>query len=480
MSSENPPQASEILDTLSPQQASVINRVLGGENVFLTGGAGTGKSHVIHAVVQAMNNIGKNVILSASTGIAAVNIGGITLHSALGLGLADEPIEDLIAKARRWNLGKKWKDVDLLIIDEISMVSPEFFEKVERILTEIRIDRRRRRLCLPPSFGGLQVMVCGDFFQLPPVVKLDPDSPQPETDEIPMEFCFQSSEFQRAFPPQKTIILNEIFRQDSPEFAGMLSRIRVGEYTEDDVLAVNSRVNADITPPHGILPTVMYSHRTDVDGYNAEKLDDLSADPTEYTAEFCYCLTEEAVKERVDESRRIPAALRKKFQKVETNIRKNAPVETVVELKPGAQVLLCANISRESGLVNGSRGIVKKITPDGLPVVKFANGAKGVIGPYSWPTRVGRDGFVVYTQIPLRLGWAVTIHKSQGMTLDYIQIDLGTTIFTDGQAYVALSRAKTLEGVTVTQFSAGSFRVHPTVKQYYSMLESAAENNLPE
>lgn len=477
MSAEN---SSEILDSLSPQQASVVNRVLNGENIFLTGGAGTGKSHVIHAVVQAMHDREKTVILAASTGIAAVNIGGITLHSALGLGLADEPIQDLIAKARRWNLAKKWKTVDLLIIDEISMVSPEFFEKVEAILTELLIDRRRRRLALPPSFGGLQVMVCGDFFQLPPVIKHDPDTPNPENDEIPMEFCFQHPEFQRAFPPQNTVILNQIFRQESPEFAGMLSRIRVGDYTEDDAVAVNSRVGAEITPPHGILPTVMYSHRADVDGYNSEKLDELHGDSAEYSGAFCYCLSEESAKLFIDESRRIPAAVRKKFKKVEDNIRKNAPVEITLELKPNAQVLLCANICTEAGLVNGSRGIVKKITPEGLPVVLFANGVKGVIGPYSWPTRVGKDGYVVYKQIPLRLGWAVTIHKSQGMTLDYIQIDLGSTIFTDGQAYVALSRAKSLEGVTITEFSPDSFRVNPTVKQYYSILETNAENDLPE
>lgn len=475
MSAENASETVKLTENFSSRQRQVFDRILAGESIFMTGGAGTGKSHVIRAVVQALSEQGKNVILAASTGIAAVNIGGVTMHSALGLGLADEPLQDLVDKARKFNAKKRWRAVDLLIIDEISMVSPDFFEKIEGVLSNLLTDRRRKRLCLPPPFGGLQVLVSGDFFQLPPVIKSAEELAELEADETPMEFCFQHPAFQRAFPPEKTVVLNQIFRQDSPEFAGMLSRIRVGEYTENDILDVNDRVNAEIHPPHGILPTVMHSYRADVDGYNAEKLDELPDEPTTYTAEFCYALSEESARLRVDESLRIPSAVRKKFQKVEANIRKNAPVETTIELKPGAQVLLCANLLPESGLVNGTRGIVKKINTDGLPVVKFANGVKGVIGPYTWPNRVGREGYVAYTQIPLRLGWAVTIHKSQGMTLDFLQIDLGSTIFTYGQAYVALSRARTLEGVTVTEFCANSFRVHPAVKQYYSQLETNRE-----
>ena len=468
----------DTLGSLSESQRVVVDRVLAGENIFMTGGAGTGKSHIIKAVMQVLTDRGKIVALTGSTGISAVNIGGITLHSALGLGLADEPLEDLLNRARKYSLGKKWKQVDLLIIDEISMVSPEFFEKVEAVLTHVLVDARRRRMGLPKPFGGLQVLVSGDFFQLPPVIAGAGGS----DDDIPLEFCFQHEAFQRAFPPQNTVVLHEIFRQDSPEFAAMLARIRVGNTTDQDLDTLQTRVQAAITPPHGILPTVMYSYRNDVNGYNSEKLTDLPGDATEYNCEFCYSLSEEAAKNRIDESGRMPAAVRKKFQKVEANIRKNAQVDTVIELKPNAQVLLCANISPEAGLVNGSRGIVKKISADGLPVVQFANGAKGVVGPYTWPTRVGREGYVAYTQIPLRLGWAVTIHKSQGMTLDYTQIDLGSTIFTHGQAYVALSRARTLEGVTVTEFSPSSFRVHPAVKRYYELLDSAVgdDGGVPE
>lgn len=457
-------------NNLSQSQNSVLERVLNGENVFMTGGAGTGKSHVIRVVVDEFTKRGKRVVLTASTGIAAVNIGGITMHSALGLGLADEPLSDLIRKAKRNKLKNKWKDVDLLIIDEISMVSPDFFEKFEGVLSAILTDQRERRLCLPPPFGGLQVLVSGDFFQLPPVIKRGDESS--DSEETPLEFCFQHQDFIRAFPPEHTVVLQEIFRQDSPEFAAMLSRIRVGESTESDILTVSNRVNAEISPPHNILPTVMHSYRADVEGYNAEKLDELPFEPTTYTAEFCYSLDEESARNRVDQSAEIPARILKKFQKVKDDIRKNAPVETVLELKPKAQVLLCANLSPEDGLVNGTRGIITKIMKSGLPVVRFANGIKAVISPYTWPSRVGHDGYVAYTQIPLRLGWAVTIHKSQGMTLDFLRINLGSTIFTHGQAYVALSRAKTIEGLTITDFCASSFRVNPTVKQYYDLLEA--------
>jgi ATP-dependent DNA helicase PIF1 len=452
---------------LSLQQQSVVSRVLAGESIFMTGGAGTGKSHVIKEIVNRFSENNKNVVLSASTGIAAVNIGGITMHSALGLGLASEPLPELIEKAKRFRLDRKWKDVNLLIIDEISMVTPEFFEKFESILSEI-LYNKRRRLCLPPPFGGLQVLVSGDFFQLPPVTTHE----ESDSDSEPLEFCFQHPEFQRAFPPEKTIVLTEIFRQESPEFANMLSRIRVGEQSEDDISIISTRLNADISPPHGILPSVMYSYRNDVDGYNYSQLGLLDSESVEYTGDFCYSLTEEAAKERIDESHHIKKAVLKKFDKVKSIIVKNAPVDKQIELKPGAQVLLCANIAPEAGLVNGSRGIVRKISDSGLPVVRFANGVKGIINPYTWVTRVGKEGYIAYTQIPLRLGWAVTIHKSQGMTLDYIQIDLGSTIFTHGQAYVALSRAKSLDGVTITEFSPNSFQVHPAVKQYYQRLET--------
>lgn len=436
--------------SLSPDQQRALDMCLQGNNVFITGGAGVGKSHLTKLLVSKMREQGKTVRMTASTGVAASLVNGQTLHSLLGLGLADAPLDDLIRMAlRRKPVVKIWREMDVLVIDEISMIDPAFFHKVDKIAGSIRGNPHE-------SFGGLQVLLVGDFFQLPPVPNRNSQPGDPK-------FVFESDSWRETV--DNCIELTQIFRQDDESpFAQMLRRIRRGELTLDDTEMLFNRVKAKPVCAPGVTPTHMYARRNNVHELNQKHLDKLeSSTSVEYVR---------TVKTLLPNGQPGQSTTLTKFA---ADVQKNMQAPAVLHIREGAQVMMLVNCN-EMHLVNGSRGVVTGFV-DGYPQVRFKN-RTAVIQEHSWEYNREFVGDIVVTQVPLQLAWAVTIHKGQGTSLDCAEIALDRSVFEYGQAYVALSRVRSLEGLTLSSLDQRVIRADPKVTQFYAELakRNASQN----
>lgn len=460
--------------TLSTEQRRVLDMVVEqGKSVFFTGPAGTGKSVLMRAIItELQNKYGHNtdrVAVTASTGLAACNIGGITLHSFSGIGLGKEPANQLIKKIRRNAKAKqRWMRTKCLIIDEISMVDGQLFDKLSQIGRTIRNNGR--------PWGGIQLIITGDFLQLPPV----PDGEQKES-----VFAFDASTWETSL--DHTIGLTQVFRQKDPEFANMLNEMRIGNITEKTVNAFKA-LSRPLTFNDGIEGAQLYPTRMQVEASNERRLRELPGEAR-----------------RFDSLDTGDPAVRDKLL-----VNMMAPKGIV--LKIGAQVMLIKNL--DDTLVNGSLGTVvdfgdqktmearyamedelggnmakaqKKLnqfkheaaaskTPQ-YPVVRFmaTNGTSRTIIciPEEWKVELPNGEVQAKRQqVPLILAWALSIHKAQGQTLDRVTVDLGR-VFEKGQAYVALSRATTQQGLRVLNFDKSKVMAHPKVVDFYKKLYSA-------
>lgn len=404
---------------LTPEQQLAYEQVTSGKNLFLTGPGGTGKTTLIHRVSTNLED--KVIGVTATTGAAAVLIGGTTLHSFLGIGLGKEPIKDLVRKIRRKSAIKKhWTKTDLLIIDEVSMLSKALFEKLEAMARILRDDQR--------SFGGIQLLFTGDFCQLPC---------------IDGEFCFKSDAWTKCF--HKVIYLQTIIRQTDVVFQECLNRARMGAITDEDLKMLYDSSN---TSDPTIKPTKILCYNEDVNAINQMKLEKLPADKR-----YTYELEVEVEPEYEGKLHIDPVKWC------------NAQVE--LQLAIGAQVMLLVNLDFTAGLVNGSRGVVVAFE-NGVPMVKF-NRITRPIDYHEWEVTENKVHMASIFQIPLKLAYAITVHKSQGLTLDCATIDLHG-VFEYGQAYVALSRVKNLESLKIINVSKKSFKVHPSAKTFYDSL----------
>lgn len=377
---------------LNQEQLEVLYKINNGKNILITGSAGVGKSFLIDYIIDRYNH--RNIGLSAMTGCAAILIHGSTVHSYLGIGLGHESVELLLLKVKsNKRVYKKLKYLDILIIDEISMLDSALFDKIDSLLQLIRCNTR--------PFGGIQVILVGDLFQLPPIQN---------------HYCFLSHKWDDA--EFNTFLLKRNMRQTNAQFQEMLERLRWGKCSDEDFNALSALKNTEF--PEHILPTRLYPKNVDVDSINKKELEKLleGKEPMKYqTLEIC------------------------KY----------------------AQVILTYNIDLPAGLVNGARGYVINYTPAEI-LVKFQNGLERWITYVSIKNRDGKE----HTFMPLKLAWALSIHKSQGMTIDALEVDLGQNIFTYGQAYTALSRAKTMESIKIINLSKSAFRVSPAVVDFYS------------
>jgi len=421
--------------SLNTAQQRVLEMVMKGDNVFITGGAGVGKSFLVNHIREALRLEDRNVKLTASTGTAATLINGQTLHSLVGLGLASEPIDVLIKKARnRPPLRRTWRALDTLIIDEVSMIDPEFFVKTDHLARAIRGSD------LP--FGGIQLVCVGDFYQLAPVIK----------QEAPYSFVFETASWKDGI--DHCVELTEIFRQDNDsEFARLLQRVRVGDTTPDDLMLLASRVNQDVECCEGVIPTSLYSRRMDVASVNDTHLNDLDVDTRRVFTATMTC-------DRIIDSSQVI--------KTWKNIEQTMPADKTLDLRVGAQVMMIVN-SRELGLVNGSRGVVLSFNDEGHPRVRFSDGVR-VMAPHTWIYDKESVGTFTVRQVPLQLAWALTIHKSQGASLDCAKISLDRSVFAYGQAYVAMSRVRSIDGMKLVKFNASVIRANPKVHEFYASM----------
>ena len=426
------------------EQEYVLGLIQQGKNIFINSPAGTGKSALIkHFCLQ--NQYKKVIGLTSTTGISALNIGGSTLHSLLGIGLGKEDVEGLYNKIIRNQCKRElWLKLNTLIIDEISMLHPDLFNKLEKLARKLRDNKAK--------FGGIQLILCGDLFQLPCVSQ---DS----------TLITHSKKFQAC--TDTLIELRNIMRQKDHTFKTVLNKIRVG-VIDDQVKRVlksrflsynsskkNSQKNQGGNVPlnQDIKPTKLFCTRKSVDYLNDKKLNKLARQGfifREYLMIFV--------------NQNCPIS----FDFVTKNFAKNSTTPTTLQVCEKTQVMLTYNISPT--LVNGSRGIITGFSPENFPIVEFVNGAVVCIKPNKFSLyHTLRNGKVVQVgyalQVPLKIAYALTIHACQGSTLDYVSIDLRET-FEYGQAYTALSRVRTLDGLFLKKFDFDLIQAHPEALKF--------------
>jgi ATP-dependent DNA helicase PIF1 len=439
---------------LNAEQAAALEAVKHGRNIFLTGAGGTGKSHTIRAITDWATAAGIHYALTALTGCAALLLGtgAKTLHSWAGIGLArDTP--HVLAEAVRRNkrAQRRWLDTQLLIVDEVSMMSPDLLEKLDAVA------RRVRRRAETP-FGGLQVLFAGDFCQLPPVVR----GVSGET-TVP-RFCFELPLWRELITD--TIYLRQIQRQRDPTFQSLLSDARMGALSAESVGILESRMGLPWQDAE-IRPTLLFARNAEVDRVNQRNMEALTGDRRVYDAQT-------VLMEKTGRRPGAPATLPVTPDDPDVaaaleRLDSDAPYDPTLTLIVGAQVMLLVNMDPARGLVNGSRGVLHGYTAGGLPVVRFLScGEPVVVDRAAWWLS-DYDG-IGRSQIPLRIAYAITVHRAQGATLDSALIDIGSSTFEYGQAYVALSRVRSLEGLYVWKLDPRKVACHPTVADFYEAL----------
>lgn len=409
-------------------QAKAIDIMKSGANVFLTGPPGAGKTYTLDQFIEWAEENGKILATTASTGIAASHINGVTIHSWSGLGILEQLTkQDMDRLMRNSRVTQRYKEADILIIDEISMLHNYRLDMVNLMAQKIR------KNALP--FGGLQVIFVGDLFQLPPVNR----------ESAEMQFVYLAPSWRKA--DLKICYITEQHRQEGDDpLLDLLIAMRTNTLTADHRALLQNRVGVG-----GDRLTKLYTHNIDVDRINQDKLDAINKKSRWFTMHT--------------------SGDQYQIQTMKRNIL--APEK--LELKEGAEVMFVANDFR-TGFVNGTRGQLVKFAKDGSPIVKLENGRRITVEEHDWIAKLNDKEIARVSQIPLRLAWAITVHKSQGMTLDAAEIDLSKA-FTTGMGYVALSRVRSLSGLYLMGINDLALKMHPEIYDYDDVLRGLSEAN---
>jgi ATP-dependent DNA helicase PIF1 len=501
--------------TLSLDQQQSLQLVLDGQNVFITGPGGTGKSYLIAHIVRELEAAGKRVAVTASTGVAAFNIGGQTVHSWSGLGICQGRAKEILRRFRhkRGDSLKNITETNVLLIDEISMLSPKFLVALD-LVTKMARGHPDKPL------GGLQVILIGDFLQLPPV-------PEKETEDYPSRwqkygitketrFAFQLPLWNQLI--DAVILLTKPFRQENAELFHMLNQVRMAQVSQKTMDRFYDCGYTEF-PNDDIQPTKLLVFCRSVDEINQKELAKLGGSSELFTAKFGYspavCSPKGTVPtdsildlEELQRRKKLirqhiegsviarrntnantktqePDSKKRKRQENRKEPKDQFQFNTDVELKVGAQVMLVANLDFAKGLVNGTRGIIigfETVEVDSknikafqftdetsdikCPRVKFTTGQTRTLMPHKWITEDRDVGEVWLSQFPLKLAWGATVHRAQGLSLTRATIDLSGA-FEYGQAYVALSRIRSLEGLKLVGFGPKSIQAHPAALKFY-------------
>lgn len=405
------------MELLNNEQKYAVDSIKEGYSIFLTGSAGTGKSFTIKYIMEYLRNNNKNYALTAMTGTAAVLIGGQTLHSFLGLGLGKANTKDIFS-----NLLKNKKKIenilkiDTLIIDEISMLDKELFEKISELLCMIK--------CTDIYFGNIQLILIGDFCQLAPVKG---------------QYCFLSELWKKI--NIKVILLEQLIRQSNDLlFQNILRIVRKGKCTDNIINVLNKLRNTEFE--NGIIPTKLYPINVDVDKINLIEIEKLKS---------CGNMS------------------RIYFANSSIDMEKDRD-KYLIELTLNSQIIIIRNINIENALVNGTRGVIKHLDEDFI-IICDVEGNMHKINYYTDIFNNNTKSFI--NHMPVRICYALSIHKSQGMTIDALELDLGPNIFTCGQSYTALSRAKNLRSIKIIDVDKNSFKTNIYVKEFYKNINNS-------
>ena len=446
--------------SFSPEQIHAFELFKKKENLFITGPGGTGKTELIKYLKNYANTNNLNCQVCALTGCASLllNCNARTLHSWSGIKLAKGSKSEVLKYTLKNKLAvSSWKKIQILIVDEVSMMSQKIFEIIEEIAQNVKKNK------LP--FGGIQIVFLGDFFQLPPVGQMG--------DVESCNFCFQSPKWFQIFPVQNHIQLTKIFRQNDSLYINILLEIRKGFISEENKLILQNYVKRKI--PEEYTPTKLFAIRSKTEKINDEMFSKIKDEIYEY-----HCDIKTNCKQYLENSKPFTIEVAKKCQNLNMNeieketemLINNMSCSKIVSLKKGAFVMCLVNYDMDLGICNGSQGIILDfIEKDGdtLPLIKFTNGVITTIDYQYWQHEEYPS--IAVGQIPLCLAWAFTIHKMQGSTLSIAEIDIGHSVFEYGQIYVALSRIRSLEGLYLLSFYPHKIKANPVVIDFY--------NNIP-
>ncbi len=406
-----------------------------GRNVFLTGPAGCGKTFLMNRYIEYLKSCKIEVAVTASTGIAATHLNGRTIHSWCGMGIEDRLTDDQIwALKEKEHLYRRVRRAKVLVIDEISMLNANRLDLADRICKAFRQDMR--------PFGGMQVIVCGDFFQLPPVKARATDDGRLVTESMiwgPMHLnvCY----------------LEEQHRQEDQRFLKVLGDIRGNTVTEETRAVLGMRLHA--LTRWQVRPTKLYTHNAEVNEENIAELGKLRG------GAIVFEMQSEGVPHLIE------------------TMKDGCLASAYLELKAGAVVMFVKN-NYSKGYVNGTLGTVVHFEEEsGYPVVETLSGDTIVAQPEEWTIEDGAKVLALLRQVPLRLAWAITIHKSQGMSLDCAEMDLSKT-FEYGMGYVALSRVRSLDGMKLTGLNPMALQVKKEVSVLDEELRADSQKHMAE
>ena len=450
--------------SLSVNQQKAFELFKQNKNIFITGPGGTGKTYLIKLFYDYAISQKKIIQVCALTGCAAVllNCKATTIHSWSGIGLANGYNNNIIKKVvNNKYLKKRWNEIDVLIIDEVSMMSNKIFNILNKIA---KLTRKNDK-----PFGGIQLILSGDFYQLPPVNNSNKNSKgnnninscKDKDEDIDIEksqFCFESEYWNKVI--DNVIELKNIFRQDDDKLVKILNQIRVGKITKSSynklLECVNKKdLNTDIKA------TILFPIKKNASIINNQEFNKLTSEIKTFD-----------IKVEFDETK-IDNSVTTREKEFEANyLINNIMAEKQIKLRVGTQVMCIANIDTlnndiSNPIVNGSQGVIIDFK-NNLPLVKFNNKTERLINYHVWKSE--KIDALSVSQIPLNYSWAITIHKAQGVSLDKAIIDIGKNIFECGQTYVALSRIKSFDGLYLKNIDLNKIKINKKVYNFYNSL----------